>query len=156
MGVLVGLLVAGTVCGSADLAAAAPPLGCFERTYDAAHLRKHPGQQVTRLWLRIGAADDTIGFSMNVWIRGKRQVWRAGGTCTPSGDGWMCRPDTDGASPLAITRQGKTLRLDNPGTLKIEDDVTGPDLNDAILAGPGDASFVLRAASDRLCKDTRA
>jgi hypothetical protein len=141
------------VVGSAGLATAAPPLGCFVRTYDAAHLRNHPDQQVTRLWVRIGPFGDRIFFGMNIWLRGKRQIWRAGGPCVPSGDGWTCQPDSDGASPLIITRKGATLRLDNPGSLKIEDDVTGPDLNDAMLAGPGDASFALRSAADRFCKD---
>ena len=142
-----------------SLAAAAQTLGCFSRSYDAAHLRKHPGQQVQRLWIRVEASrydPGKLDFGMNLWVRNQKQIWRAGGRCEPAGKGLRCQPDTDGASALLITLEGRNLLLTNPGKLKIYDDVTGPDLNDRLIGGPADSSFLLPAARDSVCKDTRS
>lgn len=139
-------------------AAAQTPLGCFSRTYDAAHLRSHRSQQVQRLWIRLETSrydPGKIDFGMNLWVRSQQQIWRAGGRCEPSGKGLRCQPDTDGASELLITLEGRNLRLTNPGKLKIFDDVTGPDLNDRLIGGPGDSTFLLPAARDAVCKDAR-
>ncbi len=151
------LVTAAGMASCAGLAAAADmPLGCFGRTYDAAHLQSHQGQQVRRLWLRIEASRYDAGkidFGMNVWVRNKPQDWRAGGRCEPGDAGLKCRPDTDGASELLVTLEGGNLRLANPGRLKIYDDVTGPDLNDMLIGGPEDSVFLLRAMPDTACKD---
>lgn len=141
------------------LAAPKVSFGCFTRTYDQSHLSKHPAQHVRRLWLLVKSHRDGNGeaeFGMNIWLRGKPQIWRAGGTCSPAVAGWRCSPDTDGASALVITRSGKLVRVANPGLLKIVDDVTGPDLNDALIGAPGDTSFQLKSVPTRLCKDTRS
>jgi hypothetical protein len=132
------------------------PSGCFARTYDAAHMRGHPKQQVRRLWIEIKDSPYDAGktiFGMNLWLRGKPQIWRAGGVCEPDGQGWTCQPDTDGASKLLVAFRSGQLRLINPGMLKIEDDETGPDLNDVHLRGPGDFSFLLRQGPGSVCKD---
>jgi hypothetical protein len=52
---LVALLFACPTAHAQDTekAAADPWLGCWTRVYDAAHLAKHPGQQVTQLTLSI-------------------------------------------------------------------------------------------------------
>jgi hypothetical protein len=139
--------------------AADRPLGCYTRTYDAAHLREHRGQQVRRLWVHLGASPynskETL-FGMHVWIRGKLQIWRAGGHCEPETNGWRCRPDTDGASILLLTLKGGKLHLSNPGQLKIFDDVTGPDLNEMLLGKPGDALFQLQPGRASVCKVSRS
>lgn len=158
-GVMRALLLSSMCMASpTGMAAAAVPLGCFVRTYDAAHLRDHRGQQVRRLWIRLENsrydADET-DFGMNLWVRGMPQTWRAGGRCEPNGNGLRCRPDTDGASELLITMTGTSLRLINPGKLKIFDDATGPDLNEKLLDGPDHSAFLLAPVQDAVCKDTR-
>lgn len=151
------LVSAAWMASSASWAVAAEiPLGCFSRTYDAAHLRSHRSQQVHRLWIRVEKSrhdPGKIDFAMNVWIRSEQRIWRAGGRCEPSGKGLRCQPDTDGASELLITLAGRNLRLTNPGKLKIFDDVTGPDLNDRLIGGPGDSTFLLPATRDAVCGD---
>ncbi|MDB5641092.1 MAG: hypothetical protein JWN07_409 [Hyphomicrobiales bacterium] len=152
-------VVAMLVCAASPSAATTDLQGCFTRTYDTVHLQQHRTQQVRRLWLRIMPSRydaKATEFGMNVWLRGKPQIWRAGGLCDATENGWSCRPDTDGASMLLITRQGGKLRLDNPGKLKISDDVTGPDLNDALIGGPGDSTFDLQPAAASACKDKRS
>jgi hypothetical protein len=123
------LISAAWLASFTGLAAAAQiPLGCFSRTYDTAHLRNHRSQQVQRLWIRIEESRHERGkidFGMNLWLRGHQQIWRAGGRCEPNGTGLKCQPDTDGASELLITLEGRNLRLTNAGKLKIFDDVTG-------------------------------
>lgn len=152
------LLFACCVLIIADNANAAQrPIGCFARTYDAGHMRGHSHQQVRRLWVRLEDSPYDSGktiFSMNLWIRGHQQTWSAGGLCEPDGNGWICHPDTDGASKLLLSKRNRDLRLVNPGRLKIEDDRTGPGLNTVNLSGPGDFSYVLRSSGDAACKDT--
>ena len=134
-------------------------LGCYARTYDAAHMRNNRSQQVRRLWLHVGVSRYDAGkmeFGLNVWVRGKPQIWRAGGLCEPDANSWRCRPDTDGASELLITLKGASMHLSNPGRLKISDDETGPDLNDMLLGPPGDSLFVLQRARDIVCKRARS
>lgn len=141
-----------------SLAAAARTLGCFSRSYDVAHLRKHPSQQVQRLWIRVEASrydPGKIDFGMNLWVRNHKQIWRAGGRCEPAGKALRCQPDTDGASELLIRLEGRNLHLTNPGKLKIVDDVTGPDLNERSIGGPGDSTFLLPATRGIACKDAR-
>jgi hypothetical protein len=158
-GVMRALLLSSMCMASpAVMAAPAAPLGCFARTYDAAHLRDHRGQQVRRLWLRLETSRYEAGkieFGLTVWLRGQPQAWLAGGRCEPDPIELRCQPDTDGASGLLITRAGRNLRLSNPGKLKIFDDVTGPDLNDRLLSGPDHSTFLLSPAPDATCKDTR-
>ncbi|RDJ27007.1 hypothetical protein DWF00_08290 [Bosea caraganae] len=138
--------------------AAQMPLGCFSRTYDTAHLRIHHSQQVQRLWIRFEESrydPGKIDFGMNLWVRSQKQIWRAGGRCKPSGRGLRCQPDTDGASELLVTLEGRNLRLTSPGKLKIFDDVTGPDLNERLIGGSADSTFLLQATPDAACKDAR-
>jgi hypothetical protein len=153
------LLPAAFLASFAGMAVAAEmPLGCFSRTYDTAHMRTHRSQQVQRLWIRVEKSrydPGKIDFGMNVWLRSQPQIWRAGGRCEPSGGALECQPDTDGASKLLITREGRNLRLTNPGKLKIVDDVTGPDLNDRLIGGAGDSAFLLRATPEAVCRDAR-
>ncbi len=157
--ILMGMLAAGTIAPASVALASDRPMGCYSRTYDAAHLHDKPGQHVRRLWLYVGVSPynsaETI-FGMHVWVRGKLQIWRAGGLCTPTPGGWNCRPDTDGASELVITSNGGALRLSNPGKLKVIDDVTGPDLNDMLLGGPGDSVFLLHPAPALVCKGSHS
>ncbi|WP_293863071.1 hypothetical protein [uncultured Alsobacter sp.] len=135
--------------------ASAAPVGCFGRSYDARHLRSHPQQQVSRMWLRLELADASKGegrFALAVTLRGKRQSWSAGGTCRAAAEAWTCQPDTDGDPPLVMALAGPTLKLDNPRGLKVFDDVTGPDLNTARIGAPGDGVFQLRQAPGRECE----
>lgn len=147
------------IASSASSAVAAQmPLGCFSRTYDTAHLRSHRSQQVQRLWIRVETSrydPSKIDFGMNLWVRGQQQIWRAGGRCEPSGRGMRCQPDTDGASEFLITLEGRNLRLTNSGKLKIFDDITGPELNDRLIGGPGDSTYLLPATPAAVCKDPR-
>jgi hypothetical protein len=138
--------------------AAQMPLGCFSRSYDTAHLRSHRSQQVQRLWIRVETSrydPGEIDFGMNLWVRGQQQIWRAGGRCEPRGRGMRCQPDTDGASEFLITLEGRNLRLTNSGKLKIFDDITGPELNDRLIGGPGDSTYLLPATPAAVCKDPR-
>lgn len=147
-----------TVLLSGTPVAARSLLGCFARTYDAAHLHLHLDQQVQRLWLRVEKSrydSGKIDFGMNLWIRGRQQIWRAGGRCEQSAEGLSCQPDTDGASGLLLSLEGRNLRLTNLGKLKIFDDETGPDLNEKLIDGPGDATFLLRPARGAVCNTSR-
>lgn len=152
------LSAASAIALTSTVIASERPLGCYVRTYDAAHLRDKRSQQVRSLWFHVGVSRydfRQMEFGLNVWVRGKPQIWRAGGLCEPDANGWRCRPDTDGASELLITLKGASMHLSNPGRLKISDDATGPDLNDMLLGPPGDSLFVLQRTRDIVCKRAR-
>jgi len=81
---------------AADAPAAEPPLaGCYERVYDAAHLRQHPGQFVTRATLAVApdkfpdAADRTnpviASGVLKLWVGGRQQSFNSLGACWAEG-----------------------------------------------------------------------
>lgn len=136
-------------CEAAEL-----PLGCFERTYSAQHMQNHPRQTVRRLTIRIEKSrygSQQTDFGINVWVKGDRRVWRAGGQCEAAGGAWRCKPDTDGAPEVIFRVVERGLRALNHGSLQIFDDKTGPDLNTRNLYSPGDGAFLLTSKPRSLC-----
>jgi hypothetical protein len=65
-----GALVAvATAARSSSIAAEAPPLGCYERVYDAAHLAAHPLQLIVRAVLSVTARAADPGRSVALFSR---------------------------------------------------------------------------------------
>ena len=89
-----------------------------------------------------------MGFGVRAFVRGKPQMWLAGGSCAPDGPAWTCRPDTDGASTIRLEAVGAALKMDNPGRLKVFDDRTGPGLNTRMIGGEAERTFLLPPAKD--------
>lgn len=150
----VRVLAVAALTTTAVSAAAAPPSGCFERVYSDEHMRDHPKQMVRRMIVSIGWDDyykQNI-FGVKAWLRSKKQVWRAGGSCDSQADPSICRPDTDGAPDVYALMNGDTLEFSIPRSLKIFDDVTGPGLNEDWIRGPEDATFLLARARAANCK----
>jgi hypothetical protein len=81
--VLAASLLSGSVLSSS--AADKPDArGCFTRTYDRAHLARHPDQRVTKVTLHIHPSpyDPTKTlFGMHFRVRGKNEPLFAGGKC---------------------------------------------------------------------------
>ena len=150
---LLRLVVAATPLMHAHDVQAAPPSGCFERVYSERHMRDHPKQIVRRLIVSVGWNEESQQNMVGVktWLRGKRQVWHAGGPCAVEADTWNCHPDTDGDPNVSAVMKGSSLEFSNPKRLKVFDDVTGPGLNDAQVEGPANAVFLLTRTDPAKC-----
>jgi len=66
--------------------AAAPLAGCYERSYDPAHLAKHKGQFVTRVRLLVKASSFGAGFPpidghLEFWVAGHSRSFTSHGAC---------------------------------------------------------------------------
>jgi|SRR5690242_3430904 len=89
---LVALLFACPTAHAQDTekAAADPWLGCWTRVYDAAHLAKHPGQQVTRLTLSISERKPSGDKNPGKYLATITIKMRNGGDTYTNLDGARC------------------------------------------------------------------
>jgi len=89
---LVALLFACPTAHAQDTekAAADPWLGCWTRVYDAAHLAKHPGQQVTQLTLSISEREPSGDKDPGKYLATITVKMRNGGDTYTNLDGARC------------------------------------------------------------------
>lgn len=87
-------------------------IDCYERSYDAAHMKRHPRQQVR--WLQIVQyqyADEGISAEIRARFRGDRKRYADSGMCEKLSNGiWRCGVDCDGGRFTLDT--SKTGRVD--------------------------------------------
>jgi hypothetical protein len=94
---------------------------CFARTYDAAHLKRHPKQKVTAMLFQIRYhrhdPDETSPdgqrnyyFGMAAKVKGQRKTLYASGECTSDGENIYCGIDCDGGG-VAVRRDAKSGAL---------------------------------------------
>jgi hypothetical protein len=107
---------------SASAAAEPDVLGCFTRTYNRAHLARHPDQLITAVKLHIYESADCQEsqscpwFNVQFKVRGESKPLLTTGLCrkgfgmfvrnavTPSGSGWMCHVECDGGGVNIVPR----------------------------------------------------
>lgn len=81
-----------------SLAIAGPPLaGCYERDYDAAHLKAHKGQIILRVRLAVTALTDpdmvkplVAEAPLTFWVNKVKKPFATAGVCRVSGNGLAC------------------------------------------------------------------
>jgi hypothetical protein len=83
-------------------------LGCFARTYDRAHLARHPDQLVTAVKLHIYRTPPDIlnkyWFLAQFRVRGKDEPLRTSGICNEKASGLYCFVECDGGSVDVVPR----------------------------------------------------
>jgi hypothetical protein len=133
-------------------------LGCFTRTYDRAHLARHPDQLVTAVKLRIyrrppdkpDLAD--VLFDVQFKVRGKNKPLINTGLCVPEAGGLRCSIECDGGGVNVIPRARDAMmyldriRLTDTCDADFDD---GPDLT----GGKDDRVFRLDRVNDAACTD---
>lgn len=79
-----------------------PATGCYERVYDAAHLKAHEGQFVVRARMEIvspfeeqltdkaTATPIVANGDFRVWVRGRKKRFESYGACKARGGALMC------------------------------------------------------------------
>lgn len=150
---------------------------CYARSYDAAHMAKHPRQKVTaiaisyvpektffddpvpqKLW-DIYSEAPAFSAIMSVRLKGDERVWLAAIYCqTGSPKLLKCGVDGDGGLFNVLLEDDGRVKLVNPGSMTIEfpppegadDDHT---THASIDAKDDHAAFLLAPASGGLCDD---
>lgn len=129
---------------------AGPYDGCFERTYDKAHLAAHPGQTVTSIILRLKPRDMNDGNNVAAELRFAFRAGKDGhfavGSCKDEGERLYCGLDQD-AGRISVRPDDGGLMLSPISDVRA-DNASG-DENDYITissSNPEDRNFALRPA----------
>jgi|SRR6516165_785192 hypothetical protein len=155
---MTGISLAGFLLSVAAPAAAGPnALGCFTRTYDRAHLARHPDQLITALKLLIHKPPppDTntrkyYWFRAQFNLRGRQETLRTSGFCTEQESGLRCIVDCDGGGVDVVPRaRDATMYLDRirAGVCGGGEDENGEELT----GGKDDRVFRLDRVNDAAC-----
>ena len=81
---------------------------CYERTYDAAHMKQHPRQQVRWLQIVQYKFDEgrMVGAEIRAKFRGDKRDYADSGICEMQKNGvWRCGVDCDGGQYTLDTRK---------------------------------------------------
>jgi hypothetical protein len=155
---LIFLTVALLLSGIATPASAAIK-GCFTRKYDAAHLDKHKGQDVTFMAIQIGFenkpdASEEDGNLLQLRVRGSYTLLLNGFVCIEQSDKTHCKIIDSGhdyklGGSFVLTMKGEAVLLSPEGDLNlVEEGVFSPRLF-SVANNPEHKTFKL----DRMGKD---
>jgi hypothetical protein len=142
--ILAVLIAASAVDAAPDVAP-----GCFGRTYDRAHLARHPDQLVTAM--RLHLTPDSFGLW--VWLRGRDDELSAGGKCLQKPSGFFCRvgthdrADNNGVRIASRGRDTVMVYVDDPILMYY-----GIDDTELLSPGKDDDVFRLDRVDARMCR----
>ena len=137
-------------------------LGCFARTYDRAHLARHPDQLITAVKLRIYKPPENEAqywFGAQFKVRGRSKPLNTGGACYDVNEldergftsGVYCFVECDGGGVNVVPHAGgammylKRIRVAECG----QDVIDG---GDELTEGKDDRVFRLDRANAAACK----
>lgn len=153
------LLPAAAFAQSRDLFAGLSPGDgiCFGRTYDRAHLAKHPHQQVTSMDMSFGVSPKTeFGdsfniFQMDVTLRDGTSG-TARGECRSEGDAMFCGVDCDGGGVFIKLRNADQMLVDleRKGTIAMSYSC-GEEEGFPLQSGRDDKTFLLTRMPPQFC-----
>lgn len=122
---------------------------CFHRVYDAAHLRRHPRQKVTRMTAIAYLAQRPDGeenvVNIDVAFRKAGTVRQYSGVCRDGASGLDCALECDGGSFAIAARGGDAILL------TIERRFEACDGDGDALFGDDDRAFRLVRTDMRAC-----
>lgn len=137
---------------------------CYARTYDAAHLERHPGQQVTSVLFSLEYfqhepdqyhpdGQRNYYFGMGVTLRDGAGLLGTGGECVPRDGSIWCGVECDGGAVLLKRADDGSILVDLESTGRIRMAVCG-DEEDAMDLEPGldDRQFRLDKAGAEVCQ----
>ena len=150
------LLVAVTL--SVPALAANNVAGCFSRTYDRAHLAKHPDQIVTAVKLHLKTNNHRsydCDFSLQFKVRGKYETLRTAGFCNRdargAAKGLKCIVECDGGGVYVVHRATDLMMYLNRIRVVTScgDDVI--EGGEELSGGKDDREFRLDRVNDSMC-----
>jgi len=129
---------------------------CFMRSYDAAHLQKHPGQRVAAMTVEILQWEDNAYARITYALRGGAN-FRTGGDCyDPIKDGFVCHRCKDDSCDTGD--ENFKLILKSKDEIRIVNDTTGltatndDDEVDRLEAGGEHGVFALTRTAFSACE----
>jgi hypothetical protein len=127
-------------------------LGCFTRSYDRAHLAKHPDQLVTAVKLHIHRPPPGNGskywFLAQFKLRGKDETLRTSGICNEKASGLHCFVECDGGGVDVVPRaRDAMMYLDRIRVAACDGEEAGEELS----GGKDDRVFRLDRVDDATC-----
>ena len=135
-----------TLALAAALALTAPAANadeCYTRTYDRAHLARHPDQRVTSVRLRVTHSPDWLKVWFKVWftLRGGNEPVKSEGVCL---EGGHCYVECDGGGlDFQQAAGGLIMRLDHIRVAKCGQDLTDVGRSPEVTGGVDDRVFRL-------------
>lgn len=138
---------------------------CFARTYDPAHLKRHPKQKVTALLFQLRyrrhpaergypEGQRNYYFAMSAKVKGQKKTLYASGECVPGDGGFGCGVECDGGG-IRVKREPKTdaivIRLEDRIRMTIGCDGEEDDTVD-LTPGADDKIFRLDKAELSACR----
>lgn len=95
---------------------------CWERVYDAAHLKSHPRQQVVKIRLSTDVQDDgtivaALGMNLRKRIGDPRLDYATTGFCKARGAGIVCTPEWESGTFTIERGKGETVLVRNGGLI---------------------------------------
>jgi hypothetical protein len=131
---------------------------CWERSYDAAHLKAHPKQIVTKIRLSTEVQDDgsiyaQLGFNMRKRTgQGGGFDYAAGSQCRARGERLSCPSEWD-AGTFTIEKSGGALLVKHSGMIVNPSNYDSEDIadNSVDLSKSDDATWLLRRLDNDSC-----
>jgi hypothetical protein len=140
-----------------SVAAEPDALGCFTRTYDRAHLARHPDQLVTSVKLRIRPPSDVDDerpvFEVQFKVRGKNKPLVNTGNCSKEARGLRCSVECDGGGVNVVPRaRDAMMYLDR---IRLTDGCDGHLIDGGLdlTGGKDDRVFRLNRVNDVACTE---
>jgi hypothetical protein len=130
-------------------------LGCFTRTYDRAHLARHPDQLVAAVKLRIYRPPpgnlNKYWFLAQFRLRGKDESVRTSGICNEKASGLQCLVECDGGGVDVVPRARDAMMYFDRIRVAAcgEDDVDG--VGQELTGGKDDRVFRLDRIDEAAC-----
>jgi hypothetical protein len=153
------ILLSTTTVQSPAMAAVNNVAGCFTRTYDRAHLAKHPDQIVTAVKLHIMKITNnrsySYDFALAFNVRGKNKTLRTEGYCREdargTAKGLRCAVECDGGGVFVVHRATDLMMyLDRIRVVSsCADDAA--ESGEELSGGKDDREFRLDRVNDSVC-----
>ena len=133
---------------------------CWQRIYDAAHLKAHPKQMVARIRLTHtgGSVDGQFYLTLDMRLRKRAGAhghdYKLGGYCKSEGARLTCAPEWDAGTFTVEKGPGKTLRVRNHQMIVNPFEYDSEDIaDDAVDLGKSDdASWLLKLVYPENCE----
>jgi hypothetical protein len=128
---------------------------CFSRTYNAAHLAKHPGQRVIAISAQFQEFEGDLLASVIYKLRYGTKFGFSGACYVKIEGGYACDAcvndscESNGEKFKILWSGGNTVRLVNDQTGMLAENAEGG--RDYLAAGGELAEFVLRRGTDKNC-----
>lgn len=133
---------------------------CWQRIYDAAHLKAHPKQKVAHIRLahRGNSEDGTLYLSLDMNLRKRTNTGKfdyvLGGYCKPSGTSLTCTPEWDAGTFSIEKGPKKTLLIHNHHMVVNPSNYDAEDIADKAvdLSKSDDATWMLQLVYPENCE----